>query len=226
LQMNLYKSDEPVFTNLIDTVGFQIFRSRRVVNTGHGEEDRGQYQSCEIFGVEGVVPIFRRKALEDCRIYGNIIDPDFRRGPLGYGDDFDLAWRMRLFGWKEYLSPGVLAYHDRSTTKDAAPAKFFWWKHISRIGKRRTIPIEKRRLDWRNVRFTIIKNDYIINLLKDAPQLLWREIKVLGYTLLFEPRVLAEMPKFLYLLPTMLRNRRLIMKKAKVGPNEIHKWFI
>ena len=92
-------------TKTIDTCGFQIFRSRRIVNIGHGEEDRGQFnQEKEIFAVEGAVPVLRRQALEDCRLksQGNkIIDPDF----FWYGDDLDLAWRMRLFGWKQVFAP-------------------------------------------------------------------------------------------------------------------------
>ena len=81
----------------IDTCGFKIFKSRRVINIGHGQEDNGQFNKYkEIFGVEGAAPFFRREALEDIRIKGELIDKDF----FWYGDDLDLAWRMRRFGWK------------------------------------------------------------------------------------------------------------------------------
>src|SRR3989344_2215682 len=41
----------------IDTCGFQIYKSRRIINIGHGEEDSGQFsQEQEIFAVEGAVP--------------------------------------------------------------------------------------------------------------------------------------------------------------------------
>ena len=144
-------------TNYIDTCGFQMFKSRRVINIGHGQEDRDQFGKKyeEIFGVEGAAPFFRRDALEDCRIKGELIDKDF----FWYGDDLDLAWRMRLFGWKEVFDPQVVAWHDRQTTKTLKKS------FADFVRLRRAIPIKKRGLDWRNTRWTIIKNDYIINIL-------------------------------------------------------------
>ena len=225
-QMELYSAADRgkiVFTKIIDTAGFSIYKSRRVVNWGHGDEDGEQFNiQKDIFAVEGAVPIFRRSALEDCKMDGQIIDPDFRAGSFGYGDDLDLAWRMRLFGWKEVLAPNVIAYHDRSTTKNIAKSRF---EHLTRIARRRQISIQKRRLDWRNVRFTIIKNDYIINLLKDLPQILCREAAVLAYSILFEPAVLLEIPVFFKFLPKMMRKRKIIMKRAKAGSKEMRRWF-
>jgi len=206
-------------SNLIDTCGFKIFRSRRVVNIGHGEEDNGQYDDLgEIFAVEGAVPVFRREAMEDIRINGEFCDHDY----FWYGDDLDLAWRMRLFGWKQVFAPTVIAWHDRQTTKTL---KKSWSDYLSRVPVRRQIPIKKRRLDWRNLRWTFIKNDYIINFLKDLPQILPRELTVLGYAILFEPGVLKEIPIFFRYLPKILRKRKEIMKRAVVKPKEIRKWF-
>lgn len=215
----LTSDPQPLISNVIDTLGFQIFRSRRLINIAQGETDRPEFdQQREIFTVEGAVPIFRRQALEDCRVDGEIIDRDF----FWYGDDLDLAWRMRIFGWKQVYSPKVIAYHDRSTTKSLAK---HWYDYLGRVRTRQQIPIKKRRLDWANYRFTIIKNDYIINLLKDLPYIIIREIMILGYTLLFEPGVFLELPRFLRLLPKMLRRRKKIMRMAKVPAAEIHKWM-
>ena len=222
-QMDLYDRAEPVYTNRIDTLGFKFFRSRKLINLGHGEEDTSpSFTIKEIFAVEGAVPIFRREALESCRIKNWIIDPDYRVGPLGYGDDLDLAWRMRLFGWKHLLAPDIICYHDRSTTKGYSKSAK---DYLVRVKERRKIDIQKRRLDWRNTRFTITKNDYIINILKDLPYILAREVRVLGYTVLFEPKVLAEIPNFIKYLPGMIRKRREVMKRAKVSPTDMAKWF-
>ena len=203
-------------SNIIDTCGFKIFKSRRVINIGHGEEDHGQFNKySEIFAVEGAAPFFRKEALDDSRVKGSLVDKEY----FWYGDDLDLAWRMRLFGWKEVFDPEVIAWHDRQTTKTLkkSPADF--------IRLRRAIPIKKRGLDWRNTRWTIIKNDYIINILKDLPAILSREIQLAGYILLFEPAVLLEIPKFLILLPRMFTRRREIMKRATAKPAEMRKWF-
>lgn len=206
-------------SRLIDTCGFFMFRSRRVGNIGHGMPDSPAYvHAREIFGVEGAVPFFRREALESLRIRGTIWDHDY----FWYGDDLDLAWRMRLFGWKQVYLPDVVAYHDRSTTKGMAKG---WLDAIARVRIRGRIPIAKRRLDWSNTRFTIIKNDYIINILRHLPYILVREIQVLGYALLFEPRVLLEFGRFLRLLPRMFAKRRDIMARAKVPAQGMRQWF-
>jgi GT2 family glycosyltransferase len=229
LQPKIYKYDASTdFQNskfiipnlkIIDTAGFQVFKSRRIVNIGHGEEDKEQYDNLgEIFAVEGAVPVFRKEALLSCKIMGEIADHDF----FWYGDDLDLAWRMRLFGWKQVFAPNVIAWHDRQTTKTL---KKSWLDYLMRVPIRRQIPIRKRRLDWRNLRWTLVKNDYIINILKDLPWIVSREIAVLGYTILFEPEVLKEIPAFFRYLPNMFRKRKEIMKKAVLSPKEIRKWI-
>ena len=224
LEAKIYKFDlsdlEPKTYNLkpkiIDTCGFKIFKSRRVINIGHGEEDHGQLNKySEIFAVEGAAPFFRREALEDIRIKGQLVDHDY----FWYGDDLDLAWRMRLFGWKEVFDPDVVAWHDRQTTKTLKKSSADF------IKIRRAIPIKKRGLDWRNTRWTIIKNDYIVNILKDLPAILKREIQMAGYIILFEPAVLLEIPKFLIMLPKMFARRKELMKRATTKPEDIRKWF-
>ncbi len=213
--------DDPKFSKTIDTLGFKISRSRRLINIAQGDENRPEFdRDGEILAVEGAVPVFRRQTLEDCRLEtqnGKIIDPDF----FWYGDDLDLTWRMRIFGWKQFYSSRVIAYHDRSTTKNI---KKHWYDYFSRVKKRKQIPIKKRQLDWANYRFVLIKNDQ--NIFRDLPFILVREIMVLGYTLLIEPGIFLELPRFFKLLPRMLIRRKEIMKKTKISAIEIHRWFV
>ena len=124
-----------------------------------------------------------------------------------------------MFGWKQVLAPSVIAWHDRQTTKKLRKS-FRDFRDI-----RRAIPLRKRQLEWKNIRFTIIKNDYIINILKDLPAILKREIVMACYLIIFEPGVLLEIPNFLKLLPKMLRKRSIIMKRAVRSPEEIHQFF-
>ncbi len=213
LQGKLYQftPGQPLTCGIIDTCGFALTRSRKVVNVGHGKQDSLEFtKSRNIFGVEGAVPFFRRSALEDCKVEGHIWDPDY----FWYGDDLDLAWRMTLFGHKQIFAPDAVAWHDRSTTKGAADIPVIG--QLARLDVRRKIPIKKRRLDWSNTRFTIIKNDSIISILRDLPWILGRELMVFGYTLLFESSVFLELGRFISLLPRMLRRRITIMKRAKL----------
>lgn len=234
LQAKVYQFSADNFKlekKIIDTTGFKVSRSRRVINIGHGEIDTGQYnERSEIFGVEGAVPIFKKEALESIRV---IIDGPLEDGQFPteiadhdlfwYAEDLDIAWRLRMVGWEQYYEPSVIAWHDRGTTKSHTHGS--WFKYISRVGIRQQIPIKKRRLEWRNARWTRIKNDYIINVLKDLPFILWREIEVLGYAVLFEPGVLKEIPRFIGGIPRMFRKRKEIMKQTKVTPAQIHAYF-
>jgi len=225
LQAKIYRA-EPITmggnlklkkTNTIDTLGFEIYKSRRSVNIAHGEKDEGQYsKSTEIFGVEGAVPLFRHEALKNIKIDGYIIDPDF----FWYGDDLDLAWRMNVFGWKQIYAPNVIAWHDRQTTKTLAGGKL---KNFIKI--RKTIPQFKRRLDYRNWFFAVIKNDYLSNFLHDLPRILKRQIMLWSYFLIFEPWMFLEMPHIVKGIPKMLKRRREVIKKAKITPKDIRKWF-
>lgn len=180
LQAKILQSD-----GLIDTTGFQIFRSRRIIN--RGKQTHEEFPPGEIFAIEGAVPIFRKEALLSLPY---MIDPDFRIGPFGYGDDLDLAWRLKNIGWKQWYEPTVIAYHDRSTR-----------------GPRSTIPLIKRQLDWCNTRYSIIKNDAIVDLVRDFPWWFTREIAVFFYTLLNEPKVFLIAPHFFKLLPKMIKKR-------------------
>lgn len=205
---------------VIDTCGFSLSRARTVVNIGHGQSDSQALQhACDIFGVEGAVPFFRRSALQSCRVGKRIWDVDY----FWYGDDLDLAWRMTLFGFRQVFEPTAIAWHDRSTTKGSAKVPII--DHVRRRSIRSRIPLQKRRLDWSNTRFTIIKNEYIINFLRDAPYILLREMGVLLYTILFEPAVLLELPRFIRLLPRMISQRKEVQRRAIVSADALYSWF-
>lgn len=221
LQAKLYSyNSKDKSSKIIDTTGFSISKSRRITNIGHGDKDVGQYsEQKNIFAVEGAVPIFRRSALDDIRINNHFADPNY----VWYGDDLDIGWRLNLFGWDQIFIPDAIAYHDRSTTHDHANKI---QDHLSRVLKRKAIPLKKRRLDWVNNRFTMLKNEYIVNVLLDLPWILTREITVLLYTLVIEPGVFLEYPRFFKLIPTMLRQRSQIMSKAKRTAKEIHRYYV
>ncbi|TSC92004.1 MAG: glycosyltransferase [Parcubacteria group bacterium Licking1014_17] len=220
LQGKIYRwqidNGRPEYTKIIDTCGFEIYKSREILNRGHGAEDRGQFNKQEeIFAVEGAVPVFRKKAIQDSLLDGHLIDPEY----FWYGEDLDFAWRMRLMGWKEIYDPSVIAYHDRQTTKRTRSTL------IDFIRMRKTIPIFKRRLDWRNTTVTVLKNDFGWNLLKDLPRILWRQIPLLGYFLIFETPVILEVFNVLKQLPKIFRQRREIAARRKVTMGDMRSWF-
>lgn len=216
LQAKIYKIQNGERSDIIDTTGFMIYKSRRIVNRGHGDKDIGQFSHAEeIFSYEGAVPFWRRSALEDSAVNGQCHDEDF----FWYADDIDLGWRMRLFGWKNYYAPNVIAWHDRSTTKRLSQSR---WDFIS---LRKTIPARKRMLDWRNIHCTFIKNDFPLSELKNWRFFFWRELQLFIYILFFEPYTLRALPWLIFHAPKMLKKRYYIMKHKKVSRQDMEQWF-
>src|SRR3989344_2001107 len=139
-------------SKIIDTCGFKIFKSRRLINIGHGETDDGQFnEEKEIFGIEGAAPFFRKEAMESCRISlpayrltslsatTKIFDHDY----FCFLDDFYIASRMNLFCWKKLFEPTIIDWHNRQTTKKLR-SSFNDFLEI-----RRAIPLKKRNLEWK-----------------------------------------------------------------------------
>ncbi|MEK7123998.1 MAG: glycosyltransferase family 2 protein [Patescibacteria group bacterium] len=210
-------------TNIIDTAGFEIYRSRRIVNRGHGEEDKGQFnKSEEIFSYEGACPFFRRAALEDAAVPSSAADghKEFHDEDFWwYADDIDLGWRLRLFGWKSFFAPDVIAYHDRSTTKRLSKG------YRDFVKMRRELPALKKRLDWQNTQLTLLKNDICANVLKDFFPFFRRQFSLFVYFLIFEQSTLPAIPKILLMLPRMLKKRRYIIKYKRASAEEMERWF-
>ncbi|MEX2145343.1 MAG: glycosyltransferase family 2 protein [Candidatus Spechtbacterales bacterium] len=222
-------------TKIIDTTGMQIFKSRRIINRGHGEKDRGQYDKAEeIFCYEGAVPFFRAKALGEAKMekfkpfYAHYSDPaDRARYPyeyldedfIWYADEVDLGWRMRLLGWGSWYEPGALAWHDRQTTHKLSGSYKNFIKH------RKTVPGFKRKLDFQNQRLAFIKNDFWVNMLLDIPWFLKRELFLFAYMLVWERESLGAYLNIIKMFGKMIAKRRVIMEKRVVSASNMRKWF-
>ena len=92
----------------IDAAGLKIGSNGLGYNIGIGETDSGQYDSADIFGPCGGAALYRREMLDEIGFF----DSDF----FAYYEDFDLAWRARLSGWKVCAAPRALVFHIHSAT--------------------------------------------------------------------------------------------------------------
>ncbi len=210
-------------TDVIDTTGMVIYRSRRIINRGHGDKDSGRYDKAEeIFLYEGAVPFFRSEALEDAKMpikgseRSEYLDEDF----IWYADEVDLGWRMRLLGWKCWYCPEVIAWHDRSTTH------FLSSSFGEFIKQRRLIPAHKRMLDFRNQRFAFIKNDRFFTFIRHIFYIARREAALFIYFIVFERSSLAAYIHLISKFPLMFKKRKAIARSRRVSEKEIRRWFI
>lgn len=206
--------------DIIDSTGFQIFKNRRIINRGQGEVDKGQYEKEEeIFGADGAVPVFRRQALEDAKIEisGRVeyLDENF----FSYKEDIDLAWRLRLLGWKSFYLPRMQAWHARGSGESAAK------NYFSIIQERLKLSQFSKYLSFRNQRLMQIKNEIAWSLLKSF-RFIFKEIASWIYVLLFERFTRKAFGDLKRMAPLAWEKRKQIMAKKRVSSAEIERWLI
>lgn len=210
----------------IDTTGLIIFKNRRIINRGQGEKvssfpegqayGAGKFQvSGEVFGVDGAAPIYRRQSLEDVKIFNEYFDEDF----FTYKEDVDLAWRMRLYGWKAVYVPGVLAWHVRGAGDNA---KTKYWDIIQ---ERRKIAQFSKYYSFKNQRLMQVKNELSSLLLWHLPWWLPKEIASWIYVLIFERYTVKAFRELIKQMPKAWGKRKIIMKNKKIGIKNMNKWF-
>lgn len=191
---------------VLDGAGLFIDRRRRPYLRGRGEVDRGQFDhSEEVFGAGGPAPLYRRKALEEARIFGQVFDEAFFTSQ----GDVDLTWRVRLFGWQCWYEPRATAVHDREF----------------RPGVRLHVPGDVHRIAVRNRYLTILKNESWRTFRRDWWRILSWDLPTFAYVLVREASPSGAYPSLLAKRRLALRWRRAVQGAARVRPAHRLKWF-
>lgn len=204
-------------TDIIDTTGIRMYRSRRIAERGVGERDNGTLyaKSEEVFGLSGALVMYRMQALESVAYKNEFFDEDF----FAYKEDVDLAWRLRRAGWQALYFPSAIAYHYRGAGGDKSLGNLATL--FNRFKKSKTVNF----LSYRNHFLLLIKNERFLDGLLALPWILWYELRKFLVVLLMEQRSLRAIPSVLRLLPRMLKKRWATARIARVKGREIRKWF-
>lgn len=225
----LRKSEEDQKLNIIDTMGLMMFKNRRIVCIGQGQPDKGQFEKeKEIFGADGAAPVYRMKALEDTKlpllnhnprreIYSyEYFDEDF----FMYKEDVDLAWRLRLNGWKTIYTPRSAAYHGRGSGDSMAK------NYIDIIRERRKINNAAKYLSFKHQRLMQIKNDFpSLLFVNHFFEFISKEIGAWIYMAVFERFALKVLKDLSRDVPIFLEKRKIVMTKKRISAKEMEKWF-
>ncbi len=100
-----------LYENIIDSTGLFLTSKYTAIDRGFGEVDDGKYSRIKpIFSVSGSCAFYRKKMLEDIKIYDEYFDEEY----FAYYEDLDLGWRAQLLGWKCMYNPEAIAYHYRA----------------------------------------------------------------------------------------------------------------
>jgi GT2 family glycosyltransferase len=181
----------------IDTVGMVIDRRRKNGLVGHGRPALSFERPSEAFGADGAVALYRRDALEAAAVDGEVFDEDL----VTWGSDVDLAWRVRLLGWRCVYEPQAIAYHIRTYSPST----------------RAQMPEWDRMMQFRNRYLMIAKNDPLPGLLRDLPRILAYEVLALGFVLLRERYLARGYLEAARLLPRMLRKRAVLQRRQNAA---------
>lgn len=205
-------------TNILDSCGLQAFTSRRFIERGGGEVDKGQYnQAEEVFGISGACVLYRRQALEQIKFNQEYFDEDF----FIYQEDIDMAWRLRLAGWSAFYLPTAIAYHHRRARSFASAS---WWQVLR---YHRTKENFINFYSYRNHLFLLYKNLLIKNFIHHLPFILFYELKKFIYVLILENSTLRRSLKdWFKLFRKMKHKRRFNMRLVRVRSEEIKQWFV
>jgi len=213
--LNFYESDK------IDCAGILFSVDGVATNRGYGEKDGGRYDDeAEIFGANGTASLFMRKALEKTELSeGEYFDNSY----FAYYEDLDLAWRMRLAGFKSYYCPKAVARHVHSaTTKKISGFKAYYLN--------------------RNRFFTLIKNFPLCRL-----AVILLILTPIRYIFLFfrviirkgrknmefsgqkksavAKEILKAWGSVIANIPGLVRKRRFVWRNTEVDSKEIERWF-
>lgn len=205
---------------IVDSAGLKMLHNRRIINRGQACKDTGQFKEGEIFGADGAVPVYRRSALEDVKVplgagRWEYFDEDF----FAYKEDVDLAWRLRLYGWKAWYKPDIVAYHERGAGESAATS----WRAI--LKERRSISLFAKKLSWKNQRLMQLKNEMPKLFFYNLPAIAKKELLAWGYVVLYEPKILGAVWEMVRLIPKAWKKRKFIMAHRRVGTAEMKRWL-
>ncbi|RSK48984.1 glycosyltransferase family 2 protein [Hymenobacter rigui] len=155
----------------IDSAGMNALPDGRFGLRLHGQRlsEAGPLSATYVDGADGALPLFRRRFIDDLRVQGEFFDSRF----FAHKEDWDIAWRGHLYGWKTLFEPACRALHPRQFL----PANLRLRRRLS--GAIRTDAVKNQWL-------LLLKNTTA----RQAPGLLLRaiprQLAILGYAALAE----------------------------------------
>ncbi|UOQ70023.1 glycosyltransferase family 2 protein [Hymenobacter cellulosilyticus] len=151
-------------------------------------------------GADGALPLFRRRFIDDLRVEDHFFDPRF----FAHKEDWDVAWRGRLYGWRTWFEPSCRALHPRQFL----PANL-------RLRNRLASAIKTDAV--KNQWLLLIKNTTPAQAPRLLLQAIPRQLAIMAYSVLFER---SSLPAYRYVWQhwrEAVESRKLIQARARRG---------
>lgn len=237
----LMRSEQSAINNqqstIVDSLGLQVFRNRRVVEIGAGQSwqsinlsfrpERSEVEksgsairydknAMEVFGLSGACAMYRTEALRSIVFAdGSFFDETYG----SYKEDVDLSFRLLSAGYKSGVVLNKVAYHRRNAKglndkSDIAAAR----------NKEKQSKIVRYN-SYKNHLLTLYKNEYWQNLMVDFPFILWYELKKFVYFLLFDRAVLKGLMEVWKKRKELVKKQAWIREKRKISWRDMRRWW-
>jgi GT2 family glycosyltransferase len=190
----------------LDACGMRLTPAWRHLDRGSGEPDRGRWDRPDrVFGATGAASLFRREALLDAAVDGEVFDPRFH----SFREDAELAFRLHERGWEVLYEPRARCEHRRFNLPE----------------RRRSMPPEINRQSLKNRYLLRLYHQTAANFWKTLIPTLARDLMALGWVLTAER---SSLPAYHWLWRNrweILARRRMIQQRRRVPAAEIDRWF-
>jgi GT2 family glycosyltransferase len=197
---------EPLPEPRIDSTGIYFTPAMRHFDRGWRQPGDTSSERIEyVFGATAAAALYRRGMIKDIAVDGNFFDPDF----FVYREDADVAWRAQLLGWRCIYTPHAVGSHVRTVTSV----------------NRRSVPAVINMHSVKNRFLMRVKNATGGVCRRCWAPMLFRDLVVIGGSLLWEPSSARGLWGFVQCLPRALRQRRSIMSRRRVEDAELASWF-
>ena len=206
-------------TDLIDSLGLEVCKSRKVADIGAGKNLHDfideKETSRNVFGVSAAATMYLRSATDEVG-NGKIFDNFFH----SYQEDFDLAWRLRLHGYESAVFFGTKAYHFRSIRTNESNTI------VNNIKHKANQPFFIKYQSYRNHLVTILKNEQWQNFMLDFIAIFWYELKKFIYYLFLDPKVLKGISEVWANKEIIISERKKVQSGNLESWREVGKWFV
>jgi GT2 family glycosyltransferase len=185
----------------IDSAGMRALPDSRFALRLHGQRLKAAApKPGYVDGADGALPLFRRRFVDDLRVEGQFFDERF----FAHKEDWDVAWRGQLYGWRTWFEPACRALHPRQFL----PAKVLLRNRIAGA-----------------IKTDAVKNQWLL-MMKNLPrwkfpqvllQILPRQAAIFLYSTLFEH---SSLPAYRYVWQRrheIRQSRTLIQTRSRKG---------
>jgi GT2 family glycosyltransferase len=196
-KIKVWDFDNQVKTDFLDSCGIKETSALRFSDLGQGQIDKGQFDGREILGPSGAAAMYRMTALEKAKLGQEYFDELM----FMYKEDCDLAYRLKLAGYKSKCVNDAIIFHDRTAQgKGEGDLKVM----LNRKNKSRKV----KEWSFLNQHIIFLRYWRMQNLFQKM-EALWYAFKMFAFAVLFE-RYLVKQYGVLWKMKRKIRNSKFV----------------